>query len=443
MSSHDDPISLIRQNANEILDRPDDYDTLLDDIGDCRFVLIGEATHGTHEFYRARARITQRLIEEKGFAAVAVEADWPDAYRVNRFVRGLGEDPDPFKALGDFTRFPRWMWRNTEVVEFIIFLRNFNLHKNQEDMAGFYGLDLYSLYTSIDKVIAYLDDVDPRAAQQARKRYSCFEQYGPEAESYGMAMTYVTDDCRREATAQLEELRRKGVDYVKQKGFAGKEELFYAQQNAKLAQDAEEYYRTMFSGRVSSWNMRDRHMADTLEALAEHIGSFREPKIVVWEHNSHLGDARATEVSRYGELNVGQLIRERYGEQVFNIGFTTHSGTVSAASSWGGDVERKQIRPSMVESYENLFHRSTIRSFYLTLKNNPHLSFLEREHLERAIGVIYMPSTERQSHYFRASLPGQFDAVIHFDQTNAVQPLEKNAGWEEGEPLPDTYRSGL
>ncbi|MFP4241414.1 MAG: erythromycin esterase family protein [Chitinispirillaceae bacterium] len=443
MSIHEDPISIIRRNATEILDQPDDYDQLLDAIGDSRFVLIGEATHGTHEFYRDRARITARLLEEKGFAAVAVEADWPDAYRVNRYVRGLGDDPDPFKSLNDFKRFPRWMWRNTEVVEFITYLRNFNLNKNQEEMAGFYGLDLYSLYASIDKVIDYLDDVDPEAARKARQRYSCFEQYGPEAETYGMAMSYVTDDCRREAAAQLEELRARGMEYVKRDGFAHKEQQFYAEQNARLAQDAEEYYRTMFSGRVSSWNMRDRHMADTLEALAEHISQYREPKIVVWAHNSHLGDARGTEVSRYGEQNVGQLVRERYGERAYLIGFFTHSGTVSAASSWGGDVERRNIRPSMVESYENLFHRSTLRSFFLNLRDNDSLSFLEREHMQRAIGVIYMPQTERQSHYFTASLPKQFDTIIHFDQTNAVQPLEKNAGWEEGEPLPDTYRSGL
>ncbi len=443
MNRHEDPIAIIRENANEIMAQPDDFDALLEAIGDSHLVLIGEASHGTHEFYRARAQITTRLIEEKGFTAVAVEADWPDAYRVNRYVRSLGNDEDPFTSLNDFTRFPRWMWRNTEVVDFISVLRSYNENRPQEQKVGFYGLDLYSLYSSIDAVIDYLEEVDPQAAQKARQRYACFEQYGPEAENYGLAMSYVTEDCRKHAIQQLQDMRSKGLDYVKSGGFVPREELFYAQQNAKLARDAEEYYRTMFSGRVSSWNLRDKHMADTLDALISHIRQFREPKIVVWEHNSHLGDARATEVSRYGEYNVGQLIRERYNDEAFLIGFSTHSGTVSAASSWGGEVERKHIRPSMVESYENLFHMSAIPAFYIILKDNPNLSFLERQHLERAIGVIYMPGTERQSHYFQASLPKQFDAVIHFDQTRAVQPLDRNPGWEAGEQLPDTYQSGL
>lgn len=443
MNHNDSPLTLIRSNANEILDSPEDFDSLIEAIGDSHFVLLGEATHGTHEFYRTRAQITIRLIEEKGFSAVAVEADWPDAYRVNRYVRSLGDDSDPMSALNDFMRFPRWMWRNTDVADFISVLKYYNENKPQEKMVGFYGLDLYSLYASINAVIGFLDEVDPDAAIEARKRYNCFEQYGLNAKNFGLPLRYVAKDCLSQAVNQLEDLRKKGLEYVKKGGFALREDLFYAEQNARVACDAEVYYKAMFSDHVSSWNLRDKYMADTMESLAGHLRRYRDPKIVVWAHNCHLGDARATDVSRHGMLNVGQLIRERFNEDAFLVGLFTHSGTVAAASDWGGQLGKKNIPPSLTESYEHLFHRSEIPSFYLILRNNEQLSFLEREHLQRAIGIIYKPENERESHYFSASLNKQFDAIIHFDRTIAVSPLDRNAGWEEGEPLPDTYGSGL
>lgn len=443
MNSSNSALSIIRQNANEILDNPQDFDNLIDEIGDCRFVLLGEATHGTHEFYEARAQITIRLIEEKGFSAVAVEADWTDAYRVNRYIRSLGDDLDPMIALNDFTRFPRWLWRNTDVADFISILKYFNQDKPPERQVGFYGLDLYSLYSSIDKIISYLDEVDPQAAQKARQRYSCFEQVGQKTQNYSKNMQYVTESCIRQAVKQLEELRLNGINYVKKNGFVFEEEQFFAEQNAKLACDAEIYYKTMFSEQLISWNLRDKFMTDTLEALVNHISKYREPKIVAWLHNSHSGDARATQVSGYGEFNVGQLIRERYNEDAFLVGFFTHMGTVSAASFWDGPVEKKLVNPSIAESYEHLFHRSEIPSFYLIFRNNKQLSFLEDPLQERSIGVIYNPMTERQSNYYSASLVKQFDAIIHFDQTIAVQPLDRSSGGEKEGELPETFQSGL
>lgn len=440
MNFNNSPLTLIRQASNEVLDRPQDFDALIDVIGNCRFVLLGEASYGTHEFYKTRAQITTRLIEEKGFGAVAVEADWSDAYRVNRYVRSIGDDPDPMSGLGDFLRFPRWMWRNTDVADFISVLKYYNEGKDTEKQVGFYGLDFYNMYASIDKMIEYLDKVDSQEAQKARQYYSHFDLYDLLMGNAATTMDFITEDYQRKMVAQLAELREESIKYVKNGGLAPKEEQFFAKQHARLGNIAQEYYRNMLSDRVSSWNQRDKNMADTLDALAGYLSHFREPKIVVWGHNSHIGDARSTEVSRFGQINLGQLVRERFKDEVFLIGFTTHSGTVTAASFWGEAVQRKNISSSIAESFEHLFHRSEIPSFFLNLRDNNQLSFLENQHLERAIGMVYMPEAERQSHYFRASLSGQFDAVIHFDKSIAVQPLDHISGWEEGL---DSYRSAL
>ena len=386
-----------------------DYDDLLALIGDAHFVLIGEASHGTHEFYRDRAEITKRLIAEKGFNAVAVEADWPDAYRVNRFVRRISDDAEPVEALGDFKRFPTWMWRNADVLDFIGWLREYGRD------VGFYGVDLYSLFTSIEKVIQYLDEVDPEAARRARQRYGCFDHFGEDSQMYGYATTLgVSKSCEDEVVAQLMELRRKTAEYAP-------EDAFFVEQNARLIANAERYYRSMFAGRVSSWNLRDTHMADTIDALASYLRQRTGgAKIVVWEHNSHLGDARATEMGKGGELNVGQLIRERHGDDARLIGFTTYTGTVTAASDWDGPAERKNVRPALSGSYEELFHRVGVPNFWL----KPGRQHVDAR-LERAIGVIYLSQTERASHYFHASLTHQFDAIIHYDTTRAVEPLER------------------
>jgi len=421
-----------------------DYDELLDLIGERRFVLLGEASHGSHEFYRERSRITQRLIEEKGFTVVAAEADWPDASRVNSYVMGRSEDPDAKVALEGFERFPSWMWRNKDVVEFVEWLRTHNQgHIDEQFKTGFYGLDLYSLHTSMEAVITYLSSVDPDAAIEARERYSCFDHVRAGGSEYGRAVTLDhMVPCENEVVAQLVAMQYKTAELLARDGWTEEERLFSASQNARLVHNAERYYRMMYSGSVSSWNIRDQHMAETLSHLVDHRDRhFGPTKVVVWAHNSHVGDARSTQLGSAGELNVGQLVRTTWGDESFLVGFTTDHGRVTAASNWGDPAERKQVRPALHGSYEELFHLAQLDRFLVPL--GQHAPFtLERERLERAIGVIYRPETERHSHWFSAHLPSQFDAVIHIDHTTAVEPLERTASWDMGEP-PETYPSGL
>ena len=421
----------------------DPYGALLERIGDARVVMIGEASHGTHEFYRERIEITKRLIEDKGFSAVAVEADWPDALRVNRYVMGSGDDADATDALAGFRRFPTWMWRNAEVLDFIGWLRDCNDSRKRSSRVGFYGLDLYSLQTSIEAVIEYLERIDPPAAARARLHYSCFNEVA-DPSGYGHAVALgLSASCRDDVIQTLVELRRRSHDYIHLDGVAAEDDYFYAEQNARVAKDAEEYYRTMIDHRVSSWNLRDRHMFETLEELATHLARHRDgTKTVVWAHNSHVGNAFATEMSARGEFNIGQLTRHRYGTQSALVGFTTYAGTVSAASDWGGPVERKIVRPALAGSYEELFHHTGVPRFCLMLDDPAVRVACKTPLLERAIGVIYRPETERQSHYFRSQLLEQFDAVIHIDHTRAVEPLERSFAWETGE-VPETYPTGL
>jgi erythromycin esterase-like protein len=430
----------LRAVAHPLAEDTPDYDPLLRRIGDARFVLLGEATHGTHEFYQERARITRRLIEERGLLAVAVEADWPDAARVNRYVRGVGRDADAREALADFRRFPAWMWRNTDVVEFVEWLRDHNdALPPGAPRVGFYGLDLYSLHASMAAVLAYLERVDPVAAERARARYACFDHFGPDARAYGfLTGTGLEPSCKAEVVEQLVELRRLAADAARRDGALTRGELFDALQNARVVMDAEAYYRTMFLEDVSSWNLRDRHMADTLQALVEHLEQQHgRAKVAVWAHNSHLGDARATEMSRRRELNLGQLARETYGRDTVLVGFTTHHGTVTAASDWDGPAERKNMRPARPDSYEAVFHASELPRLLLTWPGGAP-SPVPDVRLERAIGVVYRPETERASHYFHARMAEQFDAVLHFDETRAVEPLELTAEWEAGE-VPETF----
>jgi erythromycin esterase-like protein len=432
----------LRRSAHALEGSNPDYRPLLDLVGNASFVLLGEGSHGTHDFYAARAEITKRLIEEKGFSAVAVEADWPDAYRVNRYVRGEGDDKNSDAALSGFRRFPTWMWRNTVVLDFVEWLRTFNSGHAESANAGFFGLDLYSLFNSIEAVLAYLDRVDPEAAMRARYRYGCFEHFGEDSQAYGYVASFdLSRSCEDEAIDQLIDLQRRAVDSLTR---GDPDDFFDAEQNARLVKNAEEYYRSMFRGRQSSWNLRDTHMADTVDALVAHLKRHgREPKIVVWAHNSHLGDARATEMGARGELNVGQLLRQKYGAETVLIGFTTYTGTVTAATEWDDPGERKHVRPALPDSYELGFHQVGIPRFFLDLRNGAgSTALLSKPRLERAIGVIYRPETERVSHYFRADMREQFDAVFHFDETRAVEPLEPPERWHEVEP-PETYPSGI
>jgi erythromycin esterase-like protein len=437
-------IDLIREKAVPLSGASDVTDEILALVGDARFVLIGEASHGTHEFYKYRAAITKRLISEKDFAAVAVEADFPDAYRINRFVRGEGSDRTAEDALGEFQRFPLWMWRNTEVLEFVEWLKNHNDPLGMGEKIGFYGIDLYSLHSSMAAVLKYLEAVDKEAANRARYRYSCFNAFGEDAQHYGYAASFdVSKSCEDEAVNQLMDLRQKAFNYMNRDGFVARDEYFFAEQNARLVINAEEYYREMFRGRVSSWNLRDRHMAETLAALAAHLESQQiPPKIVVWAHNSHLGDASATDMQQRGEWNVGQLIREQFPGETINIGFTTFTGTVTATDNWDEPARLKRVREGLNNSYERLFHQAEIPRFFLNLRDEETRGAFRGQLLERAIGVIYRPETERASHYFYADLPRQFDGVIHFDVTRALEPLDQAASWTHAD-VPETYPEGI
>jgi protein-L-isoaspartate(D-aspartate) O-methyltransferase len=404
-----------------------DLGALLERIGDSRLVLIGEASHGTSEFYRMRAEITKALIRSRGFRFVAVEADWPDGAAVNRWVLDRPQAADDTGRMRPFQRFPTWMWRNHETLGFVDWLREHNA-KTRGDRApvSFHGLDLYSLFTSIQAVLQYLDRVDPAAARVARQRYACLTPWEADPAAYGhAAISGRYRVCEREAVAMLRDLVARRVDYAQRDG----EAVLDAVQNARLIADAERYYRAMYYGSNESWNLRDRHMFDTLEALLEFHGP--DAKAVVWEHNSHLGDASATEMGQRGQLNVGQLCREKYRSSAFLIGFGTDRGTVAAAEDWDAPMRVMAVRPSHPDSYERLCHESGVPAFFLHLRepDREELRYeLEPPRLERAIGVVYRPQTEIQSHYFHASLPHQFDEYVWIDETRAVKPVMADEG---------------
>lgn len=428
--------ALVRESAHRL----DSIETgnigaLIDRVADSRVVLLGEATHGTSEFYRMRARITRELIAHKGFNFVAVEADWPDAARVDDYVRHrqrTQSQPPPF------TRFPTWMWRNEEVLEHLQWQRTHNAEL-RDRRVGFHGLDLYSLFTSISAVLSYLDRVDPEAAAVARERYARLMLWQHDPASYGRAVLVGRyKSSEDEVVATLRDMLARRVEYALRDG----ERYFDAAQNARLVANAERYYRTMYYGGAASWNLRDSHMFDTLRSLLGFYGP--DSKAIVWEHNSHVGDARATEMSVRGEHNVGQLCRMALGSDVSIVGFGTDHGTVAAASDWGGSMQRMRVRPALEESYEGVCHASEVPAFVLSLRASARSDLrdeLEAERLERAIGVIYRPDTERASHYFHASLPHQFDEYIWFDETNAVRPLTPESAQEN--VMPDTYPFGL
>ncbi|CAM3325545.1 erythromycin esterase family protein [Polaromonas hydrogenivorans] len=434
----------LQQHLHALTGAAHDYDPLMQLIGPARFALLGEASHGTQEFYRERAAITRRLITEKGFTTIAVEADWPDAWRVNRYVRGLGDDADAASALSGFKRFPAWMWRNTEVRDFVEWLRDYNTGRSLDTQVGFYGMDLYSLFASMQEVLAYLERADLEAAERARYRYSCFDHAGEDSQAYGYAASFgMAPSCEDAVVQQLREMTRRAAEVPATPGLE-RDAAFHAQQNARLVRNAEEYYRTMFRTRVSSWNLRDNHMVETLQALDRHLGaSGKPPKMAVWAHNSHLGDAGSTEMSDRGEWNVGQLMRDRYAGDAVRVGFSTHHGWVTAASDWDQPPQRKRVRDGLKGSWEDLFHQTGTQRFLLALRDNSALrKLVEPLRLQRAIGVIYRPETERQSHYFHTHLAGQFDAMIHIDETHALEPLDKGEVWSAGE-APETFPSGM
>jgi protein-L-isoaspartate(D-aspartate) O-methyltransferase len=453
---HSSLVRLLREVAEALDDQrqpetPDGasaraIDALLERIGEARVVLLGEATHGSSEFYRMRARVSRALIERKGFSFVAVEADWPDAARIDEFVRGAarrsGQDFVPF------SRFPTWMWRNRELDEFVRWLHKHNSSRPElSSRVGFHGLDLYSLFTSIGVVLDYLDGVDTAAARVARARYGLLTPWQQNPAAYGRAVLLGKYESSESAVLRtLQELLARRLEYVGEgaarHGGERGERFFDATQNARLVADAEAYYRAMYYGDDRSWNLRDRHMFTTLEALLTHYGP--AAKGIVWEHNSHIGDAAATEMSSRGQLNLGQLARERFGRECYNIGFGTDHGSVAAASEWGGPLEIKRLLRARAGSYERLCHQTELACFLLQLRDPPRRGVrdaLLEPRLERAIGVVYLPESELTSHYFHASLPRQFDEYFWFDETRAIEPLP--APPATSPDLPETYPFGL
>jgi erythromycin esterase-like protein len=421
--------TLVRKSARPITGARTDYDPLMEMVGDARFVLLGEATHGTHEFYRERARITRRLIEEKGFGAVVLEADWPDAYRVSQYVTGRGADATAEQSLSGFTRFPRWMWRNAEFRDLVTWLRSHNESRRRPAAkVGVYGMDLYSLTDSARAVAEYLGRVDPPAAVRARTKYACFDAYRDSPERYGRDVAAGRkSSCEGEASEVLREMEKRLAAWRAGAARVRDDDLFSAYQNARVVKNAEAYYRQMYEGRFSTWNLRDSHMAETLRDLTAYLDALGGPKgkVVVWAHNTHQGDARMTEMGEAGELNVGHLMRRSHDGETVLVGFTTYTGEVMAAGEWGEEGRKMKVRPALPESYSALFHEVGVPNFLLIMRGGgEELSrSLGEPRLERAIGVIYSPATERQSHYFEARISRQFDAVIHLDVTAAVNPL--------------------
>lgn len=423
------------QAAGELLPNSDapDFADAFERFTDARIVLLGEATHGTHEFYAARAAITRRLIERHGFNLIAVEGDWPDIARIDAYARHRAPRP---RRGEPFARFPTWMWRNAEMMALADWLRRHNATLPADRQAGLHGLDVYSLGESIHAVIAYLEKHDPAAAAEARHRYACLMAWQDEPQLYGRAVEHgALHSCEDAVVAQLETLLAKRMHYIRQDG----ETFLDAEQNARIVRGAEQYYRAMVRGAAASWNLRDRHMFDTLLRLIAHR---EDARVVIWAHNSHIGNASATSMGWHGEFNIGELVRGAFGDSAVLIGFGTDRGTVAAASDWGADMQIKQVRPARDDSWEALF-RSTGLARSLTDWRGParkHVArLLSQTRLERAIGVIYRPETERASHYFEAILADQFDAFVWFEETRAVTPL----GHERPHGAPETWPFGL
>jgi erythromycin esterase len=417
----------------------DDLDPLIERIGDARYVLLGEASHGTSEYYTWRTEISKRLVLEKGFSFIAVEGDWPDCYRVNRYVRAFEDSGENAEAvLHAFERWPTWMWANREVVELVSWLRRHNDRVHPDRRVGFYGLDVYSLWDSMHAVVEYLERLDPALARAARRAYSCFDPYHNEPQDYARATAIVPTSCEAEAVAVLRELRSRAPEYKQD----GREAYFNAEQNALVARNAELYYRTMVRGGPASWNIRDTHMVETLERLMTNHDP--HARAIIWEHNTHIGDARYTDMATHGMINVGQLVRDRHDhEGVVLVGFGTHRGTVIAAEEWGAPMERMRVPDARAGSWEDVCHRENADDKLMIFDGEADggVPGLEPPRDHRAIGVVYDPRNERWGNYVPSVLPRRYDAFIYIDQTQAVDPLHMPV--RVGDEVPETFPTGM
>ncbi len=446
-SSRRAAVGALRAAAHPLRGDRRDYDPLLERIGQARIVLLGEASHGTHELYRERARVTRRLLAEHGFTAVTVAASWADAYRVNRYVHGIDNaDLDAEAALRGFRRFPSWMWRNADMVDFVAWLHAHNVGvQRSARKVGFYGLDMYGLSSSTGAVIAFLAARDAGGVERARARYECLQSFAEDSAGYARAVLRDLPESERAAVIdELIQRRRLTAVRLRADGLAPDDERFFSECDSAVETAADGYYRTIFGERTNSWNLRDRHLADTLDQLLVHLdGRGERARVIVWAHNSHVGDARHTHLAERGEQSLGQLLRDRHGEDVVSVGFTTYVGSVTAASRWDGPPERKHLRGALPASHEALLHETQLPAFLLCpLGAGDAGAALRAKRLERAIGVIYIPDRERASHYFEATLADQFDALVHVDATRAVEPLEHSPSWSAGESA-EPYPSAL
>ena len=420
------------------LHSPRDLDRLIDAIGDAHYGLLGEASHGTSEFYSWRTEISQRLIAEKGFSFIGVEGDWPDCYRVNRYVKGYDESGETARdVLHAFERWPTWMWANAEIVDLIEWLRDYNRRLGVERKVGFYGLDVYSLWDSMRAVTEYLERLDPKLAAAAKRAYNCFEPYAKNEHEYARATAIVPTSCEDEAVSVLRALKQNEPQFKED----GHEAYFNAEQNALVARNAELYYRTMIRGGPASWNVRDRHMYETLGRLIKHHGL--DARAIVWEHNTHIGDARFTDMARAGMFNIGQLVREeRSRDGVMLVGFGTHRGTVIAAEEWGAPMERMRVPVAREGSFEEAMHDASVGDALLLFDGSDDAGIrgLDQPMGHRAIGVVYDPNHERWGNYVPTIVPRRYDAFLFIDETRAVDPLHMRVR-VGGEP-PETYPSG-
>ncbi|MCZ8205029.1 erythromycin esterase family protein [Gemmatimonas sp.] len=445
-----DLVQALRRTVHPLHGAEDDFAVVLARALRADLVLLGEASHGTHEYYRIRAELTKRLIREGHVTAILIEADWPDAWRVHRYVTARPDaDALATDALAGFTRFPQWMWRNADMLDFVGWLRTHNEQLPPPERVGIFGLDLYSLHASIAALVDYLDTIDPDAADRARERYRCLDAGGADPQRYGRLVTLgLREDCEQQVVAQLVEMQRHADAFLRRDGLIAAEDRFFAEQNARLIRNAEHYHRALFGHPALSWNVRDRHMMETVQSLRAFLqAEQRHGALVLWAHNSHLGDTRATEMHELGEVNVGQLVRQAFGRAACLVGFTGYVGSVTASDTWGGTARCMRVSPAHPGSYEALFHEvasgGPAPNFTVDLtRSDATTALLNVPRLERAIGVLYRPATERQSHYFHARLPEQFDFVLHYDRTRAVEPLEHAGTWSPS-ALPETYPTAL
>ncbi len=422
-------------SRNSIDLTPDSLDRVVDAIGDAKYVLLGEASHGTHEYYSWRAKLSRKLIIEKGFSFIAVEGDWPDCYRVNRYVRNYNDaGRTAVDVLHSFDRWPTWMWANWEVAALIDWMKRYNEKQSRDKKAGFYGLDVYSLWESLNAIISYLDKVDKCAKEIAMKALRCFEPYNDkEGTTYAQATRYIPLSCEKDVLALLMEIVGKIPQYN-----TDHEAVLSAEQNAYVIANAEKYYRTMMSAGPESWNIRDRHMVSTLERIMRFHG--KEAKGIIWEHNTHIGDARATSMSSEGMLNVGQLLNEQHKNEVYSIGFGSYEGSVVAGYKWGDEMHVVHAPKAAEGSWEHFLHGQSPRDRIIFMGDEMKKVFGRKVYGHRAIGVVYDPRHERRGNYVPSILPMRYDAFIYIDRTTALNPLHIKPN---GHEIPETYPFGM